>query len=164
MCVQLVQVIVLFVNDCFYRIDTGPSGPTRLYVGSLHYNTTEQELERIFSRYTSYFVLYLIFRYGSLDFVNMHTDNDTGRSKGYAFVQYARSFAIVSKCSRFKRADDAKRALSKAKGMELHGRPLKVGLVNESSQQGFLGELDDEGINNFLHYLVFNIWQILVLQ
>lgn len=100
-------------------IDTGPSGPTRLYVGSLHYNTTEQELERIFSRY------------GSLDFVNMHTDNDTGRSKGYAFVQ-------------FKRADDAKRALSKAKGMELHGRPLKVGLVNESSQQGFLGELDDE--------------------
>jgi RNA-binding protein 39 len=50
-------------------------GANRLYIGSLHFNITEEELRPVFSRY------------GELDFINLHVDQETGRSKGYGFVQ-----------------------------------------------------------------------------
>ena len=46
--------------------------------------------------------------------------DDTGRSKGYAFVH-------------FHSVDDAQKAMSKLNGLELAGMPLKVGLVNETN-------------------------------
>jgi len=98
-------------------------GPTRLYVGSLHFNVTEEDLRQVF------------LPFGDLEFVQIHMDPETGRSKGFGFVQY-------------KRADDAKKALAQLNGLELAGRQLKVGLVNETKQEnigGSLGELDDEG-------------------
>lgn len=51
------------------------AGPTRLCVGSLHFNITEDDLMSIFSPF------------GDIEFVNLHVDPDTGRSKGFAFVQ-----------------------------------------------------------------------------
>lgn len=47
----------------------------RLYVGSLHFNLTEQDIKQVFEPF------------GELDFVDLHRDPGTGRSKGYAFVQ-----------------------------------------------------------------------------
>jgi len=97
------------------------AGPTRLYVGSLHFNITEEDLKMVFAPF------------GEIEFINLHMDPETGRSKGFGFVQ-------------FKRAEDAKRALQQINGLELAGRQLKVGLVNETKVEstGLCGELDDD--------------------
>ncbi len=47
----------------------------RLYVGSLHFNLTESDIKQVFEPF------------GELEFVDLHRDPMTGRSKGYAFVQ-----------------------------------------------------------------------------
>ncbi|KAI9353063.1 RNA binding motif protein 39b [Zopfochytrium polystomum] len=78
---------------------------TRLYVGSLHFSLTEEDIKTLFEVY------------GPLDFVTLHKD-ETGRSKGFAFVQY-------------KSAEHAKVALEKMHGYELKGRQLKVGLSTD---------------------------------
>ncbi|KAI8968220.1 hypothetical protein BDF20DRAFT_916773 [Mycotypha africana] len=85
-----------------------PTEPTyqRLYVGSLHFSLTDEDVRQIFEPF------------GPLDFVNLHRDSETGRSKGFGFIQY-------------KNPADAKQALEKMNGFELAGRPLKVGLVTE---------------------------------
>lgn len=46
-----------------------------LYVGSLHFNLTESDIKQVFEPF------------GELEFVDLHRDSMTGRSKGYAFVQ-----------------------------------------------------------------------------
>ena len=45
-------------------------------MGSLHFNLTESDIKQVFEPF------------GALDFVDLHKDPVTGRSKGYAFVQY----------------------------------------------------------------------------
>ena len=52
----------------------------RLYVGSLHFNLTESDIKQVFEPF------------GELEFVDLHRDPMTGRSKGYAFVQYVGCF------------------------------------------------------------------------
>jgi len=71
--------------------------------------------------------------FGDIEFINLHLDPETNRSKGFAFVQY-------------KRPEDAKKALHSVNGLEIAGRQIKVGLVNETKQEapGLLGELDDD--------------------
>lgn len=81
-------------------------GPMRLYVGSLHFNITEDMLRGIFEPF------------GKIDAIQLIMDSDTGRSKGYGFIT-------------FHNADDAKKALEQLNGFELAGRPMKVGNVTE---------------------------------
>lgn len=50
------------------------SGPMRLYVGSLHFNITEDMLRGIFEPF------------GKIDNIQLIMDSDTGRSKGYGFI------------------------------------------------------------------------------
>ncbi|ETN62863.1 splicing factor [Anopheles darlingi] len=83
-----------------------PAGPMRLYVGSLHFNITEDMLRGIFEPF------------GKIDNIQLIMDTDTGRSKGYGFIT-------------FHNADDAKKALEQLNGFELAGRPMKVGNVTE---------------------------------
>ena len=47
----------------------------KLYVGNLSYQTTEDGLRRAFEKH------------GAVDSMSMITDRDTGRSKGFAFVE-----------------------------------------------------------------------------
>jgi RNA recognition motif-containing protein len=49
----------------------------KLYVGNLSYETTEQDLRQQFGTF------------GAVDSVSIITDRDTGRSKGFAFVEMA---------------------------------------------------------------------------
>ena len=49
--------------------------PYSLYVGSLHFNLTESDIRQVFEPF------------GELEFVDLHRDPTTGRSKGYAFIQ-----------------------------------------------------------------------------
>jgi RNA recognition motif-containing protein len=73
----------------------------KLYVGNLPFTTTEDELRSVFQRH------------GSVDSVNVITDRETGRPRGFAFVEMSESSA----------AQDAIRALD---GTELGGRSLRV--------------------------------------
>ncbi|GLG96586.1 Heterogeneous nuclear ribonucleoprotein A1, A2/B1 homolog [Gryllus bimaculatus] len=103
------------------------SGPMRLYVGSLHFNITEDMLRGIFEPF------------GKIDSIQLIMDPETGRSKGYGFLT-------------FHNAEDAKKALEQLNGFELAGRPMKVGNVTERSDstQGSLldsDELDRTGID-----------------
>lgn len=47
----------------------------RLYIGNIHFNVTQEDLEAVFEPF------------GELDFAQLLMD-DNGRSKGYGFVQY----------------------------------------------------------------------------
>lgn len=84
----------------------GMTGPMRLYVGSLHFNITEDMLRGIFEPF------------GKIDHIQLIMDPETGRSKGYGFVT-------------FHNCEDAKKALEQLNGFELAGRPMKVGNVTE---------------------------------
>ena len=72
----------------------------RIYVGNLSYQTTENDLTTLFEQA------------GQVDSVNIITDRDTGRSKGFAFVEMA--------------ADEAEKAIAQFNGTELNGRALTV--------------------------------------
>ncbi|KAG0223823.1 hypothetical protein BGX31_008330 [Mortierella sp. GBA43] len=78
----------------------------RLYVGSVNFDLTEDDLKQVLEPF------------GPIEFIKLHRDAETGKSKGFAFVQY-------------KNADDAKQAMERMNGYVLAGRSIKVGLVTE---------------------------------
>ena len=90
----------------------------RLYVGNLPFSVSEQDLEELFSQS------------GQVDSANVVTDRDTGRSRGFGFVEMESQEA----------ADAAIRALN---GYELSGRALTVNEArpkeNRSPRGGFGG-------------------------
>jgi RNA-binding protein 23/39 len=57
-----------------------PVGPMRLYVGSLHFNITEDMLRGIFEPF------------GKIDNIQLIMDADSGRSKGYGFITVSDQF------------------------------------------------------------------------
>ncbi|KAF9435177.1 hypothetical protein BGZ76_006759 [Entomortierella beljakovae] len=76
----------------------------RLYVGSVNFDLTEDDLKRELEPF------------GPIEFIKLHRDAETGKSKGYAFVQDA---------------EGARQALERLNGYELAGRTIKVSLVTE---------------------------------
>ena len=72
-----------------------------IFVGNLSFTATEHELHQLFESY------------GAVDKVNIMTDRDTGRSKGFGFVEMSDSAA-------------AKAAIQGLNGTELEGRALTV--------------------------------------
>ncbi|MBN2006550.1 MAG: RNA-binding protein [Anaerolineae bacterium] len=73
----------------------------KLYVGNMNYDTTEAKLREIFSAH------------GEVTSVNLVTDRDTGRPRGFAFVEMATDEA-------------AKAAMTALNGQSVDGRQLKV--------------------------------------
>ena len=73
----------------------------KLYVGNLPYNTTEDDLRNLFSQY------------GSIDSVAVITDRETGRSKGFGFVEFGND-------------SEARAAIQALSGQEYGGRELTV--------------------------------------
>lgn len=88
------------------NLQRGNTGPMRLYVGSLHFNITEDMLKGIFEPF------------GKIENIQLLREPDTGRSKGYGFIT-------------FSDAECARRALDQLNGFELAGRPMKVGHVTD---------------------------------
>ena len=82
---------------------------TRLYVGNLPFTANEQEIRDLFSQDGR-----------TVSEVKLVTDRDTGRSRGYGFVDMGSS----------EEADAAIRALQ---GHSMGGRPLTV---NEAKERG----------------------------
>jgi len=61
-------------NNMPNLVPKGAPGPMRLYVGSLHFNITEDMLRAIFEPF------------GKIDNIQLIMDPETGRSKGYGFL------------------------------------------------------------------------------
>ena len=74
---------------------------SKLYVGNLSYNTTSSDLEQLFSQH------------GQVQSAEVIADRDTGRSKGFGFVQMGSD-------------DEAQAAISALNGQEVDGRALTV--------------------------------------
>jgi RNA recognition motif-containing protein len=83
----------------------------RIYVGNLPFSTTESDLESLFAQH------------GAVASVRVITDRETGRSRGFAFVEMGDSNA----------ADEAIRALN---GRDMGGRPLRVNEAREREGGG----------------------------
>jgi RNA recognition motif-containing protein len=83
----------------------------RLFVANIAFTTTEDELERLFAPY------------GSVDRVQIITDRDTGRSRGFAFVEMPD-------------ATQAQAAIAGLNGTSLGGRPLTVNEAREREDRG----------------------------
>jgi cold-inducible RNA-binding protein len=73
----------------------------KLYVGSLPYSVTEEELRELFSPF------------GDIESVRIIMDKATGQSKGFGFVEMAS-------------VDDAQKAIENLHGTQLGGRTLIV--------------------------------------
>ncbi len=73
----------------------------KLYVGNLSYDTNEAELRELFTPY------------GEPDSAKVITDRDTGRSKGFGFVEFADNAQATA-------------AMNALNGKEVNGRALTV--------------------------------------
>lgn len=82
----------------------------KLYVGNLSFKTTEDELADLFSEV------------GQTESVRIITDRDTGRSRGFGFVEMD--------------DESADRAIEKFNGMELGGRALTVNEARPREERG----------------------------
>ena len=82
----------------------------RLFVGNLSYQTMDQDLQDFFSAA------------GSVSSVNVMMDKFTGKSRGFAFVEFASS-------------DEANKAVEMFHGKELQGRPLTVNLARPREER-----------------------------
>ena len=86
---------------------------TKLYVGSLPYSLSDEELKEIFSAY------------GTVVSARIIIDKMTGRSKGFGFVEFASS-------------DDAQKAIEATHGSAVRGRTLIVNMAHpEQKREGF---------------------------
>ena len=83
----------------------------RLYVGGLPYQTTEQDLIDLFERV------------GPVSFATVITDRDTGRSKGFGFVEMTDDQA-------------AQTAIDQLNGSMLGNRTITVNQARERQQGG----------------------------
>ena len=72
-----------------------------IYVGNLSYNTTEADLREAFAKH------------GEVNDVRMITDRDTGRSKGFGFVEMPN-------------AEEARAAMEALNETDMHERTIKV--------------------------------------
>jgi cold-inducible RNA-binding protein len=82
---------------------------SNIYVGNLTFNTTNADLEALFAGH------------GEVTRAQVITDRDTGRSRGFGFVEMAS-------------ADAAKAAIEALNGHNLDGRDLTVNMAKERSR------------------------------
>ena len=83
---------------------------TKIYVGNLPFSATDAEVRELFAQH------------GTVESVSIITDRDTGRPRGFGFVEMPR--------------DDATRAIQNLNGKDLGGRPLRVNEAQERTGGG----------------------------
>lgn len=82
----------------------------KLYVGNIPYNITEGDLANRFGQF------------GTVESVRIIVDRETGRSKGFCFVEMAND-------------DEALNAISQLNGAEMNGRPMTVNEARPMEQR-----------------------------
>jgi cold-inducible RNA-binding protein len=83
---------------------------TRLYVGNLPFSATDESVRALFSKH------------GTVEKVSLITDRDTGRPRGFGFVEMSSA--------------DAERAIQALNGTDFGGRPLRVNEAQERPRGG----------------------------
>jgi len=81
-----------------------------IYVGNLPFSTDQSSLQSLFAPY------------GNVTSAKIMTDRDTGRPRGFGFVEMDSS-------------DDAKKAISALDGTELDGRKLRINEAEKRPQR-----------------------------
>jgi RNA recognition motif-containing protein len=79
---------------------------SKVFVGNLDFNTSRDEVQSLFSQI------------GSIRDVFLPTDRESGRPRGFAFVEYENE-------------EDAAKAIEKFNGYELSGRALRVNAAED---------------------------------
>ena len=82
-----------------------------IFVGNLDFAATEASIRSLFAPY------------GNIERVNLITDRDTGRSRGFAFVEMSD-------------AGEAERAIAGLNGMQVDGRALNVNEARPKAEGG----------------------------
>ncbi|PYL43393.1 MAG: RNA-binding protein [Verrucomicrobia bacterium] len=85
----------------------------KMFVGNLSFQTTESDIRGAFERF------------GSVESVTIITDRDTGRSKGFGFVEMSE--------------EDANKAITGLSGSDLDGRALTVNEAKPMVKRDFGG-------------------------
>ena len=83
----------------------------KLYVGNLSFNTSNSELEELFAAI------------GSVESATVVEDRETGRSRGFGFVEMASK-------------EDGEKAIAELNGTEFAGRELKVNEAKPRENRG----------------------------
>ena len=78
---------------------------TTIYVGNLPFSATEDEVRKLFERH------------GKVESVKLVMDRETGRPRGFGFVDMT--------------ASDAQTAIQQTNGFQMGGRPLRVNEAQE---------------------------------
>lgn len=81
----------------------------KIYVGNMSFDTDEEKLRETFTPF------------GTVESVNIIMNRDTGRSKGFGFVEMSTD-------------EEAKAAISGLDGKEVDGRQLKVNEAREKQE------------------------------
>ena len=84
-----------------------------IYVGNLPWSANDEELRELFDAF------------GSVSSARVITDRETGRSRGFGFVEMD---------------DGAEEAIAELNGHELDSRPLRVSEARSRDQQGPRGD------------------------
>lgn len=84
---------------------------SKVFVGNLDFNTTRDEVQSLFAQI------------GEIRDVFLPTDRQTGRPRGFAFVEYASD-------------EDAAKAIERFNGYELSGRALRVNAAEDRPRGG----------------------------
>ncbi|OGV44677.1 MAG: RNA-binding protein [Lentisphaerae bacterium GWF2_44_16] len=87
-----------------------------IYVGNLSYGATEEELKTLFAQY------------GEVESVKLVTDRETGRPRGFGFVQMEDQGALT--------------AIEALNGKEFGGRNLRINEARERSERPSGGGFD----------------------
>lgn len=90
---------------------------SKLYVGNMSFDTTESDLRSTFEAH------------GEVQSVNIVTDRDTGRPRGFAFVEMSSS-------------SEAQAAIDALNGQDLQGRSLTVNVAKPRENRGGGGRRD----------------------
>jgi len=81
----------------------------KIYCGNLSFSTTEAEIRTLFEQF------------GTVHEINLITDRETGRPRGFGFIQMDDA--------------DADEAISKLNGTELGGRSLRINVARERTSR-----------------------------
>jgi len=82
-----------------------------IFVGNLNFNTGEDELRQLFEAY------------GQVERVSILTDRDTGRSRGFGFVEMANN-------------EDGEKAIAALNGSQVGGRTINVNEARPKTDRG----------------------------
>jgi RNA recognition motif-containing protein len=85
-----------------------------IFVGNLSFGTTEQDVRTLFEGF------------GTVDRASIATDRDTGKSRGFAFVEMPN-------------VDEGERAINELSGKEVNGRALTVNEARPKGEGGSRG-------------------------